>query len=84
MRQKVIKFDPLQFSADRAVGGGGIGQDHMARPYVPAGSGFAKVADIAPHLRCDKTWTVLWRLDQEHSDSGGVHGLVCVCSCSYV
>lgn len=72
MRQKVRKFDPPQFSADRAVGA--IGQDHMAHPYVPAGSGFAKVADIGPHLRCDKTWTVSWRLDPEHSDSRGVDG----------
>lgn len=46
MRQKVRKFDPAQFSADSVVGA--IGQGHMARPYVPAGSGFAKVADIAP------------------------------------
>lgn len=50
----------------------------MAWPYVPAGSGFAKVADIAPHLCCDTAWTVLWCLNQEHSDSGAVHGLLFV------
>ena len=76
MRQKVVKFDPLQFSADRDVGGGGIGQEHMEWPYVPAGSAFAKVADFPPNLCCDGPQTVFWYLDREHS--GGVDGIVCV------
>lgn len=71
-RQKVREFDPPQFSADRAVGANG--QGHMAQAYVPAGSGTAKVADTAPHLCCDKTWTVAWRLNRVHSDSRGVDG----------
>lgn len=77
MRQKVKKFDPQQFSAAGEQEGGHL-PGHMAWPYVPAGSGFAKVADTAPHLCCDKTWTVVWRLDREHSNSRGVDGPVCV------
>lgn len=72
MRQKVREFDPPQFSADREVGASG--QGHMARPYVPAGSGFAEVADTAPHLCCDKTWTVAWYLNHEHSDGRVIDG----------
>ena len=78
MRQKVREFDPPQFSADRVAGA--IGQDHMARPYAPAGSGSAEVADIAPHLHCDKTWTV----STENTATAEVSMVLCVCSRSHV
>lgn len=76
-RQKVRKFDPLQFSADREVGASG--QSHMAQPYVPAGSSFAEVAGAAPRLHFDKTRTVVWRLDRKYHDRRGANGSVYVC-----
>lgn len=37
--------------------GGGIGQQQMARPYVPAGLGSTNVPVFAPRVCSDKTWT---------------------------
>lgn len=40
-----------------AVVGGGVGQQQMAQPYVPAGLGSTNAPVFAPRVCCDKTWT---------------------------
>lgn len=58
-----MQLKPPQVFPDRSVdvGEGGMGQQQMAQPYVPAGLGFTKVTVFAPRVCCDKTWTALSR-----------------------
>lgn len=61
-RQEVMQLKPPRVFPDRsaevvAVVGGGIGQQQMAQPYVPAGLGSTNVPVFAPRVCCDKTWT---------------------------
>lgn len=80
-RQKVIKFDPPQFSADRAVGGGGL----WPRPYGMALC--ARWLRLCKSRRHCPTLLLWHNLDSgiltKNTVTVGLSMVFCLCLCSY-